>query len=138
MGVFFAGAMIVATTLPAQHNAAIPLSSVKFAQDEDVRCLSSALASGDPEKGPTTFLLKAPPGCLVRWHSHTAQEQLMVVQGDLLTEMEGMKPAHLGPGGFAFMESRAKHQFTCTSPSECLLFVTFDRAYDIFWEAPNP
>jgi quercetin dioxygenase-like cupin family protein len=127
--------MVLALT--GQHNAAVPLSSVKFAQDEDVKCLSSSLASGDPEKGPSTFLLKAPAGCLVRWHSHTAQEQLMVVRGDVVTEMEGMKPATLGPGGFAFMESRAKHQFNCAS-AECLMFVTFDRAYDIFWEAPNP
>ena len=122
----------------AQHNAAIPLSQVEFAQDEDVRCLSSGQVSGDPATGPSTFLLKAPRGCLVRWHSHTAQEQVMVVQGDVLTEMEGMPKTSLGPGGFGFMESRAKHQFTCASDRECLLFVTFDRAYDIFWEAPTP
>jgi quercetin dioxygenase-like cupin family protein len=122
----------------AQHNTAIPLSKVEFAQDEDVECLSSGIVSGDPASGPSTILLKAPAGCLVRWHYHTAEEQLMVVQGDVLTEMEGMAPTLLGPGGFGFMESRAKHQFTCTSATECLLFVTFDRAYDIFWGAPTP
>ncbi len=89
-------------------------------------CLSYGLVSGDLERGPSTLLLKAKPECVVPWHSHTAQEQLMVVQGDVLTEMEGMPKALLGPGGFGFMESRAKHQFTCKSASECLLFVTFD------------
>lgn len=136
--VFLVGALILAARLSAQHNAAIPLSKVVFTQDEDVRCLSSSLLSGDPGTGPSTFLLKAPPGCLVPWHYHTAQEQLMVVKGSVLTEMEGMPKTLLESGGFGFMESRAKHQFTCTSAAECLLFVTFDRTYDIFWGAPNP
>jgi quercetin dioxygenase-like cupin family protein len=138
----FAPALVLAAAVSSsqavQHNAAIPLSKVPFAQDEDVKCLSSGLLSGDPEAGPSVFLLKAPPGCLVRWHSHTAKEQLMVVQGEVLTEMEGMAPTRLGAGGFGFMESRAKHQFSCASAGECLLFVTFDREYDIFWEAPGP
>jgi hypothetical protein len=134
--VFLALVLIPAAPRMAQHNAAIPLSKVEFTQDEDVKCLASSLSSGDPATGPSTFLLKSPPGCLVRWHYHTAQEQLMVVQGEVLTEMEGMAKTRLGPGGFGFMESRAKHQFTCSGTAECLLFVTFDRAYDIFWEAP--
>lgn len=121
----------------AQHNAAIPLSEVAFTQDEDVSCLSYALESGDLDKGPSTLILKAKPDCVVPWHYHTAQEQLMVVQGKVLTEMEGMPKAMLEPGGFGFMESRVKHQFSCTSTADCILFVTFDRTYDIFWEAPT-
>jgi hypothetical protein len=40
-----------------------PLGSVRFAPDHDVRCLLSALESGDPAKGASTWILKAPAGC---------------------------------------------------------------------------
>ena len=79
------------------------------------------------------MILKAPPQCLVPWHFHTAREELMVVRGSLLTEMEGAPAATLGPGGYGTMAGRQKHQFSCTSDSECIVFVTFDRVYDIFW-----
>jgi quercetin dioxygenase-like cupin family protein len=110
-----------------------PLAEVQFAQDDDVKCLASALENGDPAKGASTFILKAPPNCLVPWHYHTAEEQLIVIEGTVRTEMDGMAARALAPGGFAMMPGKAKHQFSCQSRSPCLMFVTFDRTYDIFW-----
>ena len=121
---------------PPRHSV-VPLAEAHFTLDEDVTCLQDALLRGDPDTGASTFALKAKPGCVVPWHSHTAQEQLIVVSGEVLTEMEGMRPAALGPGGFASMLSREKHQFTCSAAGDCLLFVSFDRKYDIFWLAPR-
>jgi hypothetical protein len=51
--------------------------------------------------------------------------------------MAGMSPRLLGPGGFAMMPSKAKHQFSCQSKTACVMFVTFDRTYDIFWVKDN-
>jgi hypothetical protein len=110
-----------------------PLPSIKFSPDNDVKCLLSALETGDPATGRSTLILKAPAGCLVPWHFHTAEEQLMIIGGTVLAEMADQKPTRLGPGGFAVMGSRMPHQFTCQSKSPCLMFVAFDRAYDIFW-----
>ena len=120
----------------AKQGVVRPLAETKFSPDEPA-CLSSASENGDPDTGPSTFILKAPSGCLVPWHYHTAEEQLIVVSGDVLTEMEGMAARTLGPGGFAMMPSKAKHQFACHSKSECILFVTFDRKYDIVWVKTN-
>jgi quercetin dioxygenase-like cupin family protein len=119
------------------HGVVRPLSELKLDPDDDVKCLFSAVETGDPTKGPSTIILKAPPNCLVPWHYHTAEEQLLVVQGNVRTEMEGMSPRVLGPGGFATMPSKVKHQFSCQSKTECLMFVTFDRTYDIFWVKDN-
>jgi len=127
---FIAGSLSRAQT--ARTGFATPLSEVKF-EGDDTKCLKSATENGNPEKGPSTFILKASPGCVVPWHYHTAEEQLIVVQGDVLTEMEGMSGRQMGVGGFAMMPSRAKHQFSCKSKDECILFVTFDRKYDIVW-----
>jgi quercetin dioxygenase-like cupin family protein len=119
------------------HGIVRPLAEVKFQADDDVKCLASTVETGDPAKGPSTIILKAPPNCLVPWHYHTAGEQLIVTQGSVQTEMEGMPARALGPGGFAMMPGKAKHQFSCQSKTACVMFVSFDRAYDIFWVHDN-
>jgi mannose-6-phosphate isomerase-like protein (cupin superfamily) len=110
-----------------------PLRSVQFSPDQDVKCLSSALETGDAATGPSTWILKAPPGCVVPWHRHTAEEQLIIISGAVLAEMSDHPPTRLGPGGFAVMGSQMPHQFSCRGKSPCLMMVSFDRAYDIFW-----
>ena len=128
--------LAIASLLGAQTKTlavARPLAEITFEQDGDVKCLSSAVEAGNPATGPSTIILKAPPKCLVPWHFHTAEEQLIVVQGSVRTEMTGMSTRLLGPGGFAFMPSKAIHRFSCQSKTGCVMFVTFDRVYDIFW-----
>jgi quercetin dioxygenase-like cupin family protein len=131
---FLAG---IAPAQTASSTAAKPglvktLSNVKFEGDE-TKCLRSATENGDPDTGPSTLILKAAPDCKVPWHYHTAEEQLIVTQGSVLTEMEGMAAATLEAGGFAMMPSKVKHRFSCQSKTECVMFVTFDRKYDIVW-----
>ncbi len=84
-----------------------PFGSVRFAPDNDVRCLLSALETGDPATGPSTWILKAPAGCVVPWHSHTAGEQLIVIRGAVLAEMTDHPATRLRRGGFAAMGSHA-------------------------------
>jgi quercetin dioxygenase-like cupin family protein len=121
----------------SQHAVVTPLASAQLAFDGEPACLKVARENGDPDKGPSTFLLEAPSGCVVPAHAHTAEEQLMVVRGDLLTGMDGMTEVALGPGGFAMMPSKAMHWFSCKSKESCLMFVTFDRTYDIVWAKPQ-
>ena len=126
----------VAASLSSQeqhHGMVRPLSDVKFEPDDDVKCLDSTLENGDPAKGASTFILRAGADCIVPLHYHTAEEQLIVVRGDVETGMEGVTPRVLQAGGFAMMPSKEKHWFSCKSKDGCLMFVTFDRAYDIFW-----
>jgi quercetin dioxygenase-like cupin family protein len=110
-----------------------PLAAVKFAQDNDVKCLQSALEAGNPTKGASTFILKAPPGCVVPWHSHTAQEQLIIIAGAVLAEMTDHPSTRLGPGGFAMMEGHMANQFTCQGKAACVFFYTLYRDFDNLW-----
>ena len=121
----------------AHHGVVTPLASATLAPDGEPACLKVARENGDPDTGPSTFLLEAAPGCVVPAHSHTAEEQLFVVRGDLLTGMDGMPEKTLGTAGFAMMPGKAMHWFTCQSHSPCLMFVTFDRTYDILWAKPQ-
>jgi hypothetical protein len=43
----------------------------------------------------------------------------------------------LAPGGFAMMPSKQPHWFACTAKQECLMFITFERPYDIVWLKPK-
>jgi quercetin dioxygenase-like cupin family protein len=126
-------AVAVSPGQTTHHGVVTPLTSANLASDGQPACLKSALENGNPDAGPSTFLLEAAPGCIVPAHSHTAEEQLIIVRGDVLTGMDGMSDQTLGPGGFAMMPGKAMHWFTCQSKSPCLMFVTFDRTYDITW-----
>lgn len=110
-----------------------PLKDARFAQDDDVKCLMGALENGNPETGPSTFLLKAPAGCKVAPHSHTSEEQLIVILGQVLTGMQGMRAVTLGAGGVAVMPAKAVHWFSCSGKDACLMVVTFNQKYDITW-----
>lgn len=114
----------------------IPLMDAVFVQDGDVKCLKGALENGDPDTGPSTFLLKAPAGCVVKAHYHTAEEQLIVIRGDVLTGMKGMADVHLTAGGVAVMPGKAVHWFSCSGKHPCLMVVTFNQKYDIVWAGP--
>lgn len=109
------------------------LADVKFPKDDKPDCLQFAIENGDLKTGPSTAIMKAAPNCVVPPHYHTAEEQLVIVRGEVSTGMEGMPDALLGPGGFAMMAGKLVHWFTCTAKEECLMFVTFDRAYDMVW-----
>jgi quercetin dioxygenase-like cupin family protein len=113
------------------------LSDVKFPAGDGPDCLQFFLENGDLKTGPSTAIMKAAPKCVVPPHYHTAEEQLMIVKGNVSTGMQGMPETVLGPGGFAMMPGKAPHWFTCTAKEECLMFVTFDRAYDIVWLKPG-
>jgi quercetin dioxygenase-like cupin family protein len=110
-----------------------PLAKARFAQDDDVKCLMTALENGNPDTGPSTFLLKAPAGCRVAPHYHTAEEQLIVIRGKVLTEMKGMHGMQLTAGGVAVMPAKAVHWFSCAGKDPCLMVVTFNQKYDIVW-----
>jgi quercetin dioxygenase-like cupin family protein len=119
----------------AKQGVVKPLAEVKFDPDDDVKCLHGVVENGNPDTGPSTFLLKATPGCVVAPHYHSAEEQLIVVNGDVSTGMQGMRDTVLSAGGFAMMPGKMTHWFTCTNGSKdgCLMFVRFDQKYDIVW-----
>jgi quercetin dioxygenase-like cupin family protein len=114
-------------------SAATPLESIRFEADSDVKCLLSAVETGDPATGPSTIILKAPAGCVVPWHFHTAQEQAVVILGMVKMEMSDSPAMSLGPGGFAVMRGKVPHQFACVRQVACLIVVSFDGKYDIAW-----
>lgn len=110
-----------------------PIENANFKAADDPKCIYTAVEAGDPSSGPSTVLLKADKGCFVRWHVHTAEQQLMVIKGELKVDLALTPSATIGPGGYILIPGKTKHQLTCGRKSECLMFLTMDRPFDSTW-----
>jgi quercetin dioxygenase-like cupin family protein len=94
-------------------------------------CMTISAQRGDPMKGPAVLLLKFKSGCVVPWHWHTANENLMMVSGKAKGEMKPGGTHVLTAGDYLFMAGKQVHQFTCLS--SCLVFDVIDGAFDIHY-----
>src|SRR6266496_2809895 len=94
-------------------------------------CLTASVQNGDPSKGPSVILGKAAPGCVIPWHWHTANEQLMMISGTAKVEMKDGAPANLHAGDYLSLPNKNAHQFTCAA--SCTLFISSDKAFDIHY-----
>src|SRR5437667_11980852 len=109
------------------------MSDNKFAPMQGLpQCVTLAVESGDPTKGPSVILFKATAGCMFPWHWHTPTEQVMMVSGSAKLEMKDSGASTvLGAGGYGMLPSKHVHQFTCMSA--CSAFVISDGTFDIHY-----
>jgi quercetin dioxygenase-like cupin family protein len=130
--VLLASALI--TPLAAQSQDQMPyapLASTKFMTLPVLpSCMTISAQRGDPMKGAAVLLLKVKSGCVVPWHWHTANENLMMVSGKGKAEMSS--GAHtMDMGDYLYLAGKQIHQFTCIS--SCLVFDVIDDAFDIHY-----
>ncbi len=121
--------------LAAQNSDQMPyaaLSSTKFMNLPMLpACMTISAQRGDPMKGAAVLLLKFTSGCVVTWHWHTANENLMMVSGKAKGEMKPGGAHMLTAGDYLFLAGKQVHQFTCIS--SCLAFDVIDGAFDIHY-----
>jgi quercetin dioxygenase-like cupin family protein len=91
-------------------------------------CATAAVQTGDPTKGPSIILSKIAAGCIVPWHWHSPNENLMLVSGVAKIESKDGAPFTLRAGGFAQLPSKHVHQFTCQQA--CIMYVAADGVFD--------
>ena len=131
-----AAALFTANVYAAQDSGVIrKMADNKFVPQAGLpECITVAPQNGDPAKGAFVLLFKAKAGCVVPWHWHSANENLMFVAGSAKIETKGGEKSSglaLGPGGYAVLPAKRVHQFTCSSA--CTAFVTSDWAFDIHY-----
>jgi quercetin dioxygenase-like cupin family protein len=108
-----------------------PLASTKFmALPVLPSCMTISAQRGDPMKGAAVLLLKVKSGCVVPWHWHTANENLMMVSGKGKAEMSNGAQT-MAMGDYLYLAGKQIHQFTCIS--SCLVFDVIDDAFDIHY-----
>jgi quercetin dioxygenase-like cupin family protein len=109
-----------------------PLASSKFMTLPMLpACMTLSAQRGDPTKGPAVLLLKFTSGCVVPWHWHTSNENLMMVSGKARGEMKPGGAHMLTAGDYLYLAGKQVHQFTCIS--SCLVFDVIDGAFDIHY-----
>jgi quercetin dioxygenase-like cupin family protein len=94
-------------------------------------CMTISAQRGDPMKGASVLLLKGKSGCVVPWHWHTVNENLMMVSGKAKAEMKSGGAHTLTAGDYLFLPGKEVHRFTCIS--SCVLFNQVDGAFDIHY-----
>ena len=127
-GLFIANAEEMGVLRKLSENKLAPMAGLPA-------CITMAVESGDPSKGPSVIVFKGAAGCLIPWHWHTPTEHVMIVSGSAKVEMKGGSSSTLGPGGYALMPSKHAHEFKCTSA--CSAFVYSDGAFDIHYLDSN-
>jgi quercetin dioxygenase-like cupin family protein len=130
--VLFASALI--TPLVAQSPYQMPYAEMATSKFVTLpmlpSCMTISAQRGDPMKGAAVLLLKVKSGCIVPWHWHTANENLMMVSGSAKAEMSDGANT-LVAGDYLYLAGKQMHQFTCIS--SCLVFDVIDGAFDIHY-----
>jgi quercetin dioxygenase-like cupin family protein len=96
-------------------------------------CTTIAPLRGNMATGPSTLMVRMESGCMVPNHWHTPSEELVVLQGAPLAQMQGERPVMLQVGSYSQLPSGHIHRFRCTSTEDCLIFLVADAAFDIFF-----
>jgi quercetin dioxygenase-like cupin family protein len=104
-----------------------------FESGAEASSFQSAMLRGDMMTGAATFLTRMAPGAVAPWHWHTHTEELVVLRGTIVAQLEGHAPVHVSAGGYSQLPGKHVHRFRCTDEEGCLLFVVDEGAFDLHW-----
>jgi hypothetical protein len=71
------------------------------------------------------------PGCSVPWHWHSANEQIIVVDGTTKFQMKNDQPHNVANGGYVYGPAKHPHQASCAAG--CTAYLTSDGPFDIHY-----
>ncbi len=97
------------------------------------KCLTVGVAQGDPMTGPSTVVLKFAAKCDSTMHWHSPNEQLVMVKGSGMFQLQGESPKPVTVGGYNAQPSKHNHRFMCGTGGECLLYLFSDAKFDIHY-----
>jgi quercetin dioxygenase-like cupin family protein len=113
------------------------LSELQFHQGHDLTCLAGAHETGDSKQGASVSLVKFDPGCIIPWHWHTPNENVMVVDGTLLQEWKDRPSSVAKRGDFIHIPSHQVNQATCVSDAPCMILLYTDGLFDMHYVDPS-
>ena len=89
-----------------------------------------AVLHGNPAQPNADIFLRVPAGYKIPAHRHTSPERMVLVSGKLKVRYQGMPPAILRPGNYAYGPAGLPHNGTCLSAVPCTLFIAFEGPVD--------
>ena len=109
------------------------ISELTFHQGHDLTCVTSARETGDSKQGPAVALLKFEPGCIIPWHWHSPNENVMVLDGTLQQEWKGHETQLAKHGDFIHIPSHQINRAKCISDTPCMLYLYSDAVFDMHY-----
>lgn len=94
-------------------------------------CTKLAGLRGDPAKEPSSLMVKMDSGCAATYHWHTANEELLLLQGRAKAQIGNQPPVELNAGAYAILPARVRHRFRCVSDDPCIFFDAADAIFDV-------
>ncbi len=94
-------------------------------------CYTSAIERGDPKTGSSVTLSKLAAGCKVPWHFHSANAQVLFVNGTFQLQMKGEEVQTLTQGSYAYVPANHQHQESCLD--ECTYYVVREGIADVHY-----
>ena len=89
-----------------------------------------AVLHGDPAKPNADVFLRIAGGKALPAHTHTSEERMVLVSGELNVRYEGSAMTTLTPGEYAYGPANLPHEATCMSTTPCVLFIAFEGPVD--------
>lgn len=94
-------------------------------------CTKMVGLHGDPAKGPSTLMVKMDGGCVATYHWHSANEEMIILQGTAKAQIDGQGTYVLNTGSYMVLPARIKHRFKCISKKPCILSDGADVPFDV-------
>ena len=91
----------------------------------------TAVAWGDPDKGPHGAFHKFNPGFAAPLHTHTANTRIVVLSGTMVMVSADGKEMKFPAGSYYEQPNTYKHVTKCEAGSECLVYLTADAKWDM-------
>ena len=129
---------LFAFTLAAQDAPVKPILSRSSAQTYAPvhgvpDCATMAVLRGDPNTTSSVVEIKLTPGCLVPWHWHSVNENVVPLTGLLERSMKDEQPVILVSGDYNFLPAKHIHQDKCSGSKPCSAIVFVDGPFDIHY-----
>ena len=90
-----------------------------------------AVINGDQNSNWDEAFVRVPAGFLVPHHHHTPRELVLWIQGKFIFVADDGTSQELGPTAYLSLAPGNKHSVRCGDDSPCLLYLKYDRAYDV-------
>lgn len=86
---------------------------------------------GDPAKGPSSLMVQMDGGCAATLHWHSANEEMLILQGVAKAQVAGQPEIELKTGAYMMLPAKSHHKFRCVSKQPCIIFDVADAAFDV-------
>lgn len=84
-----------------------------------------AVLQGDPAKDNVDIFFKVPGDFSIPYHTHTSQERMVLVSGELEVTYDNHETAIIKKGDFAYGPAKLPHKAYCRKGEDCILYIGF-------------